>query len=287
MEKRWIALSLALLAARLAAADSPPMTRQELSYEVKAGERVRDLCARLEKQGVSSTALFLRVASSEAFPSYPFVPPPRPAIDRFEGLFTPGAYLLSLPEAAGSLSAPEKLLVTRRIVSQLLSASSRRYRGLSPRHGLNLYALATLASIVEKEAVVGRDDDKVASVFFNRMKAGMTLSSCPSVEYFLGYHRPYLTRADIAIDSPYNLYLHRGLPPTPIAFFSDGALKAVLDPADTPFEFFTFDWAAGRLYFARDYAKHLLNTEQAQRNFIRMYGAQAMFREYPGTFYAY
>ena len=140
---------------------------------------------------------------------------------------------------------------------------------------------------MEKEAVNGNDYGRIASVFSNRLRSHMPLASCPSVEYSLGYHRPYLLRSDILIDSPYNLYLHLGLPPTPIAFFTDAAFRSVMDPPGTPYKFLVFDWARGRHYFAIDFPGHLANMETALRNFVAAYGEDQMFRKHVGKFYKY
>jgi len=100
-------------------------------------------------------------------------------------------------------------------------------RSVKPVAQLTPYQQLILASIVEKEDIAGKNYDLVASVFLNRLTWGDCLASCPTVEYALGYHRAFLTRYDISIPSPYNVYLRKGLPPTPICFFSDRALQAV------------------------------------------------------------
>jgi UPF0755 protein len=70
--------------------------------------------------------------------------------------------------------------------------------------------------------------DQVAIVFHRRLRSGIPFGSCPSVEYVLGSHRPFLTSDDVSIHSPYNLYKKPGLTPTPICFFSDSALQDAL-----------------------------------------------------------
>ncbi len=206
-------VSLVLSCARIASAEAPPLSPGSVSYAVLPGERVRDFCARLEREGISSLDLFTYIASTDAFPAFPFVPPPRPEANRFEGLFVPGRYTLSLGGAfTATPSHAEELAFTREMIDQLLRASARRFSGYHSHIGLSLAQSITLASIVEKEAVNGRDYGKIASVFSNRLRSRTPLASCPSVEYFLGYHRPYLLRSDILIDSPYNLYRHLGLP---------------------------------------------------------------------------
>jgi UPF0755 protein len=282
------ALLLAALPVPAVLAEEPPASTTEVRYAVLAGTRVADLCRMLQAEGISSPDIFTGIAATADFSRFPFVPPPRPNLNRFEGLFPPGRYALSLGGASrDSLSRQQKIELTRELITRLLEASARRFRHFRSRAGLSLDQSIILASIVEKEAVDGRDYGKIASVFVNRLRSGMPLASCPSVEYFLGYHRPYLLLSDIRIDSPYNLYLHLGLPPTSIAFFSDAAFRSAADPPDTPYRFFVFDWARGRHYFAADYAGHRVNMEKSMRDFVARYGREPMFRKYPGKFYQY
>jgi len=125
----------------------------------------------------------------------------------------------------------------------------------------------------------------VASVFFNRLAEQMHLSSCPTLEYALGYHRPFLTRKDLGLDSPYNTYRYTGLPPTPIAFFSPEALAAVQHPALSDYLFFVFDWTKPRLLFARTPPEHERQAQQAEEEYARKYGLAELHRKYPGLFY--
>jgi UPF0755 protein len=281
-------ISVAMLSAQAPAAEEPPVVAALVHCTVLPGERVSDLARRLQSEGLSSPELFLRIASTAEFPAFPFVPGPQRSLSRFEGLFVPGRYALSLEGASPySLSERQKLALTREMISELLGASARRFRTFHSRIGLSLAQSIILASIVEKESVTGRDYGKIASVFVNRLRSRMALASCPSVEYFLGYHRPYLLRSDVEIDSPYNLYLHRGLPPTPIAFFSDAAFRSVMEPPETPYKFFVFDWARGKHYFAADYAHHMVNLEISTRDFIAAYGAAQMSRKSPAKYYQY
>lgn len=90
-----------------------------------------------------------------------------------------------------------------------------------------------LASIVEKETGVGAERPLVASVFFNRLKRGMPLQSDPTVIYGLPQFAGNLTRDHLADPSPYNTYVHRGLPPGPIANPGRAALEAAVAPAES------------------------------------------------------
>ena len=281
-------LSLFFVTPRAAVAEDPAVSAGTVRYAVLPGERVSDFCERLDREGISSREIFLRIASSSVFPAFPFVPAPRPDVRRFEGLFVPGRYSLSYDGTSrGALSGAQKLALTKEMIGQLLRASARRFRRFHSRISLSLAQSITLASIVEKEAVDGRDYGMIASVFSNRLRSDMPLASCPSVEYFLGYHRPYLLSSDILIDSAYNLYLHRGLPPTPIAFFSDQAFRSAMDPPASPYQFLVFDWAKGVHYFATDFTGHQANIDASLKDFVAAYGAGEMFRKHPGKFYQY
>ena len=114
----------------------------------------------------------------------------------------------------------------------------------------------TIASIIEKEAVYDFERPVVASVIRNRLKRSLPLQSCATVEYALGRHRARLYEKDLEIRSPYNTYLHPGLPPTPICNPGRASLRAALQPADTEFLYFV-SRGDGTLHFSRTYAEHL------------------------------
>lgn len=104
--------------------------------------------------------------------------------------------------------------------------------------GLSEAAMVTLASVIEKET--GQADERavISGVFHNRLRLGMPLQSDPTVLYGRGDVRGPLTRADLLAPQPYNTYVHRGLPPGPIANPGRAALEAAVAPADTPAIFF-------------------------------------------------
>ncbi len=98
--------------------------------------------------------------------------------------------------------------------------------------------IVTLASIVEKETGLAEERPVIASVFLNRLKKRMRLESDPTVIYGLEDFGGDLKRKDLRAPSPYNTYLHRGLPPGPIANPGREALKAVIKPVKTDYLYF-------------------------------------------------
>jgi cell division protein YceG involved in septum cleavage len=286
---RWRGLFLSMLllmVASVALSSDGRAGMQRVTFAIHPGERVSDLADRWQRMGISSRSAVEAVAGSKDYARFPLVPPPRPEMSRFEGLFRPGSYTIMLPEqSAGEVTGRYRYRITVLLISSLLAKSAPVYEKVLPGHGLNVYQLLILASIVQKEAAAGTDYRLVASVFFNRIARNMELGSCPTLEYALGYHRPFLTFADLKTTSPYNTYRHKGLPPTPIAFFSRKALAAVQHPARSGYLFFVFDWTTDRLFFARSYREHQKQARVAKRNYIHKYDLAALYRKHPGIFY--
>jgi UPF0755 protein len=97
------------------------------------------------------------------------------------------------------------------------------------------YDILTIASIIEREALTDDDRAKIASVLYNRLKVGMALQSDATMGYVTGGS---VTADDLKTESPYNTYLNKGLPPTPICSPSLASIKAALAPADTNYYYF-------------------------------------------------
>jgi UPF0755 protein len=104
--------------------------------------------------------------------------------------------------------------------------------------GMSRNQIVTLASIIEKEAVLPEERPVIAAVYLNRLKKHMLLQADPTVQYALGLHRDRLLYRDLLIDSPYNTYKYPGLPPGPIASPGRASLEASLYPAKVPYLYF-------------------------------------------------
>jgi UPF0755 protein len=104
--------------------------------------------------------------------------------------------------------------------------------------GHSRHEIVTMASIVEKEARLPEERPVIAAVYYNRLKDGMPLQADPTVQYALGRHTERVLYRDLTVESPYNTYLHAGLPPGPIASPGGASLRAALAPAHVPFLYF-------------------------------------------------
>ena len=123
----------------------------------------------------------------------------------------------------------------RQAVSEMVKRFEREWK---PEWDSTLNALAlnrndivTLASIIEKEAKRSEERPVISAVYHNRLRAGMLLQADPTVQYALGRHTPRVLYKDLQVKSPYNTYLHAGLPPGPIASPGGPSLVAALFPA--------------------------------------------------------
>ena len=119
-----------------------------------------------------------------------------------------------------------------------------------------------LASIVEKEVRGEMDQKIVAGIFLSRLNIGMALQTDATLTYGLGNGHVRATSEDLATDSPYNLYKHRDLPPSPICNPGAAAIRAVLNPTDTEYLYFLTD-KEGRVLYGRTFDDHIRNRRTA------------------------
>lgn len=118
---------------------------------------------------------------------------------------------------------------------------------------LSLGKVVTIASMIESEAANNDERATIASVIYNRLASGMPLQIDATVQYALEERKEVLTEADLKVESPYNTYLHTGLPPTPISNPGLASIKAALQPADTNYYFYALDTATGTHRFFATY----------------------------------
>lgn len=124
--------------------------------------------------------------------------------------------------------------------------------------GFTMDEIITLASIIEKEAKFAEEKRQISSVFHNRLKIGMKLQSCATIQYILGKPKEILEESDLEIESPYNTYLYKGLPPGPICNPGIDSIIAALEPANEDYLFFVLG-DNGRHIFSKTYEEHLKN----------------------------
>jgi UPF0755 protein len=103
---------------------------------------------------------------------------------------------------------------------------------------INRNDLITMASIVEKEARLPEERPVIAAVYYNRLRKGMLLQADPTVQYALGHHVGRVLYKNLTVESPYNTYVHKGLPPGPVSSPGVASLDAAANPANVPYLYF-------------------------------------------------
>lgn len=197
--------------------------------------------------------------------SYPFLQD-RPAGASLEGYLFPDTYLIpaAAPTAIDVL-ARQLDTFAQRVLPLYAEAQAANATSLS------LHQALTLASIVEREAVVPEERPAIAGVYLNRLAADMKLDADPTVQYAMGYQpatgqwwkTPVFLEEYSSVDSPYNTYLYTGLPPGPIAAPGLSSIRAVLYPEQHDYLYFVaLPDGSGRHVFATTFAEHADNVRR-------------------------
>ena len=118
------------------------------------------------------------------------------------------------------------------------------------------YQKLIMASILEREAAVESEKPLMASVFYNRIAKNMTLSADSTVNFVFNYEKKRVYYKDLEVDSPYNTYKNKGLPPGPICNPTVSSVNAAYNPADTEYLFFVTK-GGGEHFFSKTYKEHL------------------------------
>jgi UPF0755 protein len=144
-----------------------------------------------------------------------------------------------------------------------LDFAAAQERGLSPAE------VVTLASMIERESKLDEERELVSSVIYNRLAKGMRLKIDATIEYVLKEKRLRLTYADMFTKTPYNTYLHEGLPPGPISNPGLKSLEAAVAPADTQFIYYVLTGKDGSHTFTTNLADFLVAKKKSKEVFGR------------------
>jgi UPF0755 protein len=181
------------------------------------------------------------------------------ADDSLEGYLFPGSYTLPRESTLNDLLPQILMSFETQVNPELRSGFATQ--------GLDICQAVTLASIVQREAVLEDEMPIIASVFYNRLNSGTVLASDPTVQYALGFNQKQdtwwtnpLSLQDLQVDSLYNTYIYTGLPPGPISNPGLAALKAVAFPAQTSYYYFRAACdGSGRHLFSETFEEHQSN----------------------------
>ncbi len=263
-----------------------PMTLQQVFDQIAGGHifvhtvvvpegwTMFDIANELARQGLASKEDFLRVARDPS--PVRDIAPRAPSL---EGFLFPSTYQFSRNATPEEIAATmvhqfreewsrlQALAPPPVTPDPIATGHSGRQAAGSVVAPLSPEQIVTLASLVERETPQPQERPMVASVFYNRLKLGVPLQCDPTVQYALdlaGKPTLKVTPEDLHVASPYNTYLHRGLPPGPIANPGDASLRAVVDPAHTKYLYFVANDSGGH-FFASTLEEHNRNVVRYRR----------------------
>ena len=219
---------------------------ESIRVTIPEGYTVGDIAIVLEKNQIMKAKDFL--AEAKTFVPYPYMKGTKPATYPVEGFLFPSTY--EIPVGA-----------TPREVIQMMADEMNRYltpavkKQIQAQH-MSIHDFVTLASIVERESLFDADRPTIAGVFKKRLAHGIPLQSDATISYVLGYAKEDVTIGDTQLQSPYNTYVSKGLPPGPIANPGKKSLDAVLYSENTDYLYFVAD-KEGHNHFSKTYEEHL------------------------------
>ncbi|HVB97870.1 MAG TPA: endolytic transglycosylase MltG [Candidatus Dormibacteraeota bacterium] len=225
-----------------------------VTLTVPEGWTMFDIADAVQRDGLASRAAFLRAARHVSL-----VRDIAPDVPTLEGFLFPATYQFPHRTTAQA------------IVAEMVRRFHQAWANLTlhdaPPPNLTLEQVVTLASLVEEETPRLEEKPIIAGVFLNRLRLGYPLECDPSVVYALklaGRYGGQLHASEMGVRSPYNTYLHYGLPPGPIGNPGMASLRAVLEPARTDYLYFVANGKGGHM-FSRTLAEHRRDVARYRR----------------------
>jgi len=244
---------------------SPAMSAEEIAeiliagtsaetktFTIPEGYNNTQIAKRLAEAGICTEDEFWEAARGEF--DYAFLDQSIDGDERLEGFLYPDTY--EVYADAGAIGAIEKML------ARFDELFQDEYYARAEEMGMSVREVVTMGSIIERESVAPEERPIMAGVFYNRLEQGMRLESCATIQYILGEPKEFLTIADTQIESPYNTYLHEGLPPGPICNPRMESIEAALYPDDNDYIYFVLSANLdGTHKFSADYNEFLKNKD--------------------------
>ncbi|MEA4900437.1 endolytic transglycosylase MltG [Desulfitobacterium sp.] len=227
---------------------------EAIRVTIPEGYTTNQIIDLLVQKGIGTKEEYQKVITTDDF-NYNFLQGISKDGHRLDGFLFPDTYFLN--KKATPRSAIDSML--RRFEKELTPEVKTQLQtmNMSTRDWVNL------AALVEKEALRDEDRAMIASVLKNRLNINMPLQVDATIQYILGTPKAKLYNKDLKIESPYNTYLHTGLPPSPIASPGHASLDAVLHPENTDYLYYLAK-PDGYHVFAKTFDEHLQNQEKYQ-----------------------
>jgi len=243
--------------AALAAMRKGPKAPPQFELRLPPGLTLKDIAERVGKLPGRSAQQFLAAANSGTVRSKY-----QPAeVQTLEGLTWPDTYFVGESE--------NETAILKRLVGEFDKRADQLQIGpRSAELGISPYQAVIIASLIQTEVVRDEERPLVAAVVYNRLRDDMPLQIDATLLYARGNRDGEPTNADKAIDSPYNTYKVKGLPPTPISTVTAASLDGALSPAPVPYKFYVLTDKEGRHKFAVTFEEHDANVADSRRRGI-------------------
>lgn len=209
---------------------------------IPEGATVRKIASILRSRMSLDSARVMALCSDRAF-----LRSQRIAAPSAEGYLMPDTYTIRAD------ARPEQIL--SRMIRRLREVLTRDDSAMMRARGRSLHAILTMASLVEGETRLPAERARIAGVYYNRLKRGMRLQADPTIQYIIPDSPRRLLYRDLEIDSPYNTYKRRGLPPGPVNNPGAASIRAALRPERHNFLYFVANGRGGHV-FSRNAGEH-------------------------------
>jgi len=236
-----------------------------IKLTVPEGFTVKQIADKAGAQFGLDPAVFIKASNqSAAFTADVFqhIPDDPRLGNRLEGYLFPETY-----EWEKDIKAEEMIDKMMLELDKKLSALPDGWQQAMALHGHTFHQMMTVASLIEREAALDEERPLISSVIHNRLKKGMALQIDATIQYLFDKPKERLFEKDLQLESPYNSYLHTGLPPGPIASPSLASIKAAIYPADTNYFFYVTKKDGSKAHsFAETFEQHQRNNAESKKN---------------------
>lgn len=221
-----------------------------ITFTIPEGYEIKDIAKKLAEEGIIDQEKFLNLTSDKGKFEKEFIF--LRDLDKgqsLEGFLFPSTY--EIYESHGESD------IIRKMLEGFEEVYEKDIKEKVSKTGLSLNEIVTFASIVEREARVDKERPMMAGVIYNRLDIDMPLQVDATVQYALKERKERLLYKDLEIESPYNTYIHNGLPPGPIASPGKESLLATVDPLDVDYFFYVLKKdKSGEHIFTKTYEEH-------------------------------
>lgn len=231
--------------------------KKAVRVTIPEGYEIKQIGAVLEEKKVVKAKDFFDTLTKHDFSKkYSFLK----GIDkstRLEGFLFPDTYDFYINE--------DPVVVIEKMLDRFNQIFTDKYKARAKELKMSINQVITLASIVEREARKKEEFVTIAGVFHNRLKKDQKLEACSTVQFVIGERKPVLSYADTQIDSAFNTYKHKGLPPSPIAAVGKRSIEATLYPQKHDYLYFvTTGKKDGSHHFAKTFSEHNQNIKKSE-----------------------